>query len=391
MTNEGKERAWIPSAGPSITDKEVQLVTEAVKYGWYENRNMHIDQFIKEFSSYTGMKYCLPTCNCTSAIHLTLLGLNIGPGDEVIVPDITWVASACPIHYVGATPVFADIDKKDWCLSPESFEKSITGKTKAVIVVDLYGTMPRMDEIKKIATKYKIPIIEDAAEAMGAEYKNKKAGTFGDIGVFSFNATKIMIAGHGGILATNNKRIYERAKKLQHHGLVEYSEKTFWSEEIGFNYLWTNIQAALALAQLRRLNEIVGKKRQAFSWYYERLKDVDGIQLNYEDKNTKSTFWVATAIISKEYGLKKEEILSKLKRYDIDGRPFFYPISSMPAYSEYCRGKDMKKINPASYEISPYGICLPSASTITESDVDYVCNCLKKILFKKRGVSDGQV
>lgn len=383
MTNEGVKRARIPSAGPSITDKEVQLVTEAVKYGWYESRNMHIDQFIEEFSSYTGMKYCLPTAHCTDAIHLALLALTIGPGDEVIVPDITWVASAAPIHYVGATPVFADIDKRDWCLDPESFKKSITPKTRAVVVVDVYGNMPRMDEIKEVAARCKIPIIEDAAEAMGAEYKNKKAGEFGKLSVFSFNATKLMIAGQGGMLATNNKRIYARAKKLWHHGMVEYSNKTYWSEEIGFNYQWTNMQAALALAQLRRLGELVENKRQVFHWYSERLEDLGGIQLNCEAEGTKSTFWITAAIISKEYGLKKEEIISELKKHNIDGRPFFYPISSMPAYAEYCRGKNMRKTNPVSYEISPYGLCLPSAANITESDVDYICACLKKILLKK--------
>jgi len=354
-----------------------------VRDGWYEKRNMHIDQFIEEFSSCTGMKYCLPTAHCTDAIHLALLALNIGPGDEVIVPDITWVASVAPIHYVGATPVFVDVDRQDWCLDPESFEKSITAKTKAVVVVDIYGTMPRMDEIRKVAREYRIPIIEDTAEAMGAEYKNKKAGTFGEIAVFSFNATKLMIAGQGGMLATNKKWIYERAKKLWHHGMVEYSKKTYWSEEIGFNYQWTNMQAALALAQMRRLDELVEHKRRAFNRYREGLKDIDGIQLNYEAKNTKSTFWIATAIIDKKYRLRKEEIVNRLKPYGIDGRPFFYPVSSMPAYAQYCRGKDMKKINPVSYEISPYGICLPSASTISESDVDYVCGCLKKILLKK--------
>ncbi len=378
-----EKRAHIPSAGPSITDKEVKLVAEAVKYGWYEERNMHLDQFIEEFSSYTGMKYCLPTAHGTDAIHLALLALNIGPGDEVIVPDITWVASAAPIHYVGATPVFADIDRKDWCLDPESFEKSITAKTKAVVVVELYGTMPRMDERRVISRKHRIPIVEDAAEAMGAEYKNKKAGTFGKIAAFSFNATKIMIAGQGGMLATNNKRIYERARKLWHHGMVEYSKKTYWSEEIGFNYQWTNIQAALALAQLRRLDELVKYKRRAFNWYSERLKDIEGIRLNSEEKHVKNTFWVVTAIVSKRYGLKKERIMAEFKKYSIDTRPFFYPISSMPAYSQYCRGKNMKKINPVAYDISPYGISFPSASTITESDVDYVCDCFKKILLKK--------
>lgn len=383
MANEGGKRARIPSAGPSITDKEVELVTEAVKYGWYEDRNRHIDQFVAEFSAYTSMKYCLPTAHCTDAIHLALLALNIGPGDEVIVPDITWVASAAPIHYVGATPVFADIDIKDWCLDPESFERAITGKTKAVVMVDVYGTMPRIAEIQKIARQNGIPIVEDAAEAMGGEYKGKKAGTFGKIAVFSFNATKIMIGGQGGMLATNNKGIYDRAKKLWHHGMVEYSQKTYWSEEIGFNYQWSNMQAALALAQLRRLNELVEHKRKIFNRYREGLKGLDGIYFNHEAKNTRSTYWIAAIIISKEYGLKKEQIISRLKEYNIDGRPFFYPISSMPAYAQYCQGKNMKKINPVSYQIAPYGLCLPSAANITESDVDYVCHCLKKILLKK--------
>lgn len=384
-----KKRKIIPSAGPSITDKEIQLVTEAVKYGWYEDRSMHIDQFIEEFSSYIGMKYCLPTCNCTSAIHLALLGLNIGPGDEVIVPDITWVASACPIHYVGATPVFADIDRKNWCLDPESFEKTITEKTKAVIVVDLYGNMPEMNEIMEIAKEHNIHVIEDAAEAIGSEYKGKKAGSFGDISVFSFMATKLVMAGQGGVLVTNNEEIYERAKKLSHHGMLKYtSETTFWSEEIGFNYQWTNIQAALALAQLRRLDELVEMKRLAFKWYYERLKDIEGIQLNSEEEYVKNTFWVVTAMFSPKYGLKKEEIMVEFKRYNIDPRPFFYPVSSMPAYSEYCHGKNMKKINPISYEISPYGICLPSAMSLTESDADYVCESFLNILSKK-GCSGG--
>ncbi|MBI4333143.1 MAG: DegT/DnrJ/EryC1/StrS family aminotransferase [Chloroflexi bacterium] len=383
MVDNGSTRARIPSQGPFITDEEVRLVTEAVRYGWYENRNMHIDQFTKEFSSYTGMKYCLPTAHCTDAIHLALLALNIGPGDEVIVPDITWVASAAPIHYVGATPVFADIDRNDWCLDPDSFERAITGKTRAVVVVDLYGTMPRMEEIRSIARRHAVPIIEDAAEAMGAEYKNQKAGTFGKISLFSFNATKLMMAGQGGMLATNNRRIYERARKLRHHGMAEYKVKTFWSEEIGFNYQWTNMQAALALAQLRRLNELVEQKRRALRWYSERLKDLDGMRLNFEARNTRSTFWVATAMISKEYGLRKEQLIRKLKEDNIDGRPFFYPVSSMPAYARYCSGRNMRKINPVSYEISPYGLCLPSAANLTESDVEYICDCLKKILLRK--------
>ena len=371
----------IPSAGPSITDADVQMVNEAVRIGWHENRNTHYDQFIGRFKDYIGMKYCLPTSHCTSAIHLAMLALGIKENDEVIVPDVTWVASVAPICYVGAKPVFVDIDKKDWCISPKSFEAAITDKTKAVVVVDLYGNMPQMDEILLIAKNNNIKIIEDAAEGLGAEYNGKKAGTFGHISVFSFNATKIMISGQGGMLVTNEKKYYDKCKLFSHHGInTEIEGKYFWSYEIGYNYNWTNIQAALALSQFQRINELVTKRRQIFNWYQERLTDIDGIRLNHEKENTKSTYWVVTAILDKKYQLEKEQIMEKLKNHNIDSRPFFYPISSMPPYIKYSQGKVMDKINPISYGISPYGISFPSAATITESDVEYICNCFKNII-----------
>lgn len=372
----------IPSAGPSITNKEIRLVTEAVKDGWYENRNIHINQFVNEFSKYTGRKYCYPTVNCTSAIHLALLGLGIGPGDEVIVPDITWVASVAPIHYVGATPVFADIEEDSWCLSPDEFEKSITKKTKAVILVDLYGNMPNMDKILDIAKKHKIYVIEDAAEAMGAQYKGRKAGSFGDVSAFSFNATKIMIAGHGGMVATDNKKLYEKFEILAHHGMLPYNKKAFWSVEIGYNYLWTNIQAALALAQLRRLNELVNKKRKIFGWYKKRLGQIPGIKLNQEPENTKSTFWIINAYFSSKFKVNKEILMKEFKKYKIDTRPFFYPVSSQPAYERYVKGKNYRSRNRVSYRISPRIISLPYSLELKESDVEYVCQIFLNILQK---------
>lgn len=375
----------IPSAGPSVTQKEIELVTEAVTKGWYEDRNMHFDQFTKEFSKYTGAKYCLPTCNCTAALHLAMLGLDIKKGDEVIVPDMTWVASAAPAHYIGAVPVFADIDKESWCLSPESFEKAITPKTKAVVVVDLYGNMPEMDKIKRIAKENNIKIIEDAAESIGAEYKGKKGGTFGDVNVFSFNATKLTMAGQGGVLTTNDEKIFEKVKQLAHHGMVKYTpETTFWSEKIGYNYQWTNIQAALALAQLRRIDELVDFKIKAFNWYKSHLKDIEGLQLNQERDDIKNTFWVVTGILNKEPKIKKEDLMKEFKKYNIDTRPFFYPISSMPAYEQYVQGKNMKSINPTSYNLSKYGISFPSSFKLTEEDVEYVCQAFKEILNKHK-------
>ncbi len=377
-----KNKKTIPSAGPSITKREIKLVNDAVRNGWYEQRNVHLDKFTQAISGYTGVRYCLPTVNCTSAIHLALLSIGIGPGDEVIVPDITWVASAAPIHYVGATPVFADIDKRTWCLSPESFKKAITAKTKAVVIVDLYGNMPDMDALLKIARANNIAVIEDAAESMGSEYKNKKAGTFGKVGVLSFNATKLMMAGQGGMLLTNDKNIFEKAKKLAHHGMKKYTlNATFWSEEIGYNYQWTNLQAALALAQFERLDELLEKKRNAFKWYSKELKNIPGILLNPSGQSDiKNNFWITVAILDPKYGLTKERLMKKFRKHNIDLRPFFYPISSMPAYAQYTKSKNMRAINPASYEIAPYGICFPSAMSLTKKDIKYICDCLKKEL-----------
>lgn len=371
----------IPSIGPSITDREIELVTKAITYGWYENMNLYIDQFVKEFSSYVGMKYCLPTSHGTAAIHLALLALDIGSGDEVIVPDITWVGSVAPVDYVGAKIVFCDIDEKNWCLCPKSFKRAITKRTKALIAVDLFGNMPDYDEINKIAREKNIHIVEDAAEAIGAEYKNKKAGTLGKIGMFSFNATKLVMSGQGGMLVTDDRKIYEKAKLLSHHGINKKpNARYYWSNEMGFNYNWTNIQAALALAQLRRIEELLHKKKQIYNWYHNRLKNIDGLSLNIEEKNVKNTFWLVVAILNKSYKLSKERLHTEFKKYNIDARPYFYPISSMPPYTKYCRGKDMKKINPVSYDISPYGICLPSGFDLTKRDVDYVCDTFCKIL-----------
>ncbi|MHA2346952.1 MAG: GNAT family N-acetyltransferase [Candidatus Hodarchaeales archaeon] len=383
-TTNGLSKFKIPSAGPSITFKEIQKVTEAVTTGWYSNMSLHLDQFEKEFTDYCERKFVLPTSSCTVAIHLALLALNISSGDEVIVPDISWVASAAPIHYVGGTPIFADIDPKTWCLTANSFEDRITDKTKAVIVVDLLGGMSsEMDKIQKIAKDYGIPIIEDVAEGIGAEFKGKKAGTFGDISVFSFNATKLVIGGQGGAIVTDNEEWFEKCKLMRHHGIDRTREgKYYWSYEIGYNYQWTNIQAALTLAQLQRLDEMVDNRRQRGKWYRDRLESLGNISFNYDEPPVKNCYWIVTAVLDKKYGLTKEKIIEHFKRFNIDLRPFFYPMSSMPAYSQYCQGMDMEKLNPVSYSISPYGICLPSAMSVTEAEADYVCEKLKDLLLK---------
>lgn len=369
----------IPVSGPSITSKEIEYVTEAVSNAWYENANIFNIKFEKKFSEYTNTKYAISLPSCTSAIHLALLALGVGPQDEVIVPDVTWIASAAPIRYVGATPVFADIDSNNWCMSASSLERYITNKTKAIIVVDLYGNMPEWDEIKKIASHYDIPIIEDAAEALGSEYKGEKAGSLGDVGVFSFHGSKTLTTGEGGMLVTGNEDLYSRCLFLRDHGRKP-SDKMFWNTEIGFKYKMSSLQAALGLAQLERVKELVTKKRQIFDWYFTNLSNVEGITLNPSSSNVKNSYWMSTIVIDKKMGLTKEKVISELAKFNVDSRPFFYPLSQLPAFSELESIKTYKKENINSYLISPYGINLPSGLSITNEEVDYVCEKLVSVL-----------
>ncbi|GBF32294.1 perosamine synthetase [Desulfocucumis palustris] len=366
-------------SGPSITQKEINYVIDAVKNAWYENANMYHERFEKAFASYVERKYAITLPSCTSALHLALVSLGIGPGDEVIVPEITWIATAAPITYVGATPVFADINPNTWCLSAKSFEECITPNTRAVIPVDLYGNMPNMAEIQSIAKKFNIAIIEDAAEAIGSEHKGKKAGSFGETGVFSFHGSKTMTTGEGGMLVTDNEYIYRRVLTLRDHGRPP-SDKKFYNTEIAYKYKMSSMQAALGLAQLERIEELIARKRLIFSWYYQELSDINDIILNYEGPYTKNTYWMVTIILNKKFGIKKEELIQQLIENNIDARPFFYPLSSLPAYKKSEQVDIAKKRNLNAYNISPYGINLPCGMNMSEDKVSYVCKILRRLL-----------
>jgi perosamine synthetase len=367
-------------SGPSITQKETDYVRDAVTNAWYANANIYRKRFEKEFTKYLGVKFAISLPSCTSAIHLSLLSLGIGRGDEVIVPDITWIGSSAPISYVEATPVFADVDEATWCLSAESFEQLISPKIKAVIPVELYGNMPDMGSICEVAQRHGIAVIEDAAEAIGSEYKGYKAGSFGDTGVFSFHGSKTLTTGEGGMLVTNHEEIYRRCLFLRDHGRNPDEYKKFWNTEVAYKYKMSDIQAALGLAQLERIDELVKYKRQIFIWYQSELSNIQGITLNYEASNTKNTYWLVTVVLDEKFGFKKEEIIDLMSKKGIDCRPFFYPLSSMPAYQNLEQAKQARQRNKNAYKISPYGINLPSGMNMTEEKVKYVCSVLKSIL-----------
>ena len=369
----------IPVAGPWITQKEIDYVIDAVTNAWYGNANMYHERFEKAFAEYIGIRHAVALPSCTSAIHLSLMALGIGVGDEVIVPDATWIASAAPITYVGATPVFADIDAKTWCLSAESFEACITPKTKAVIPVDIYGGVPDWDAIRTVARRHNIVIIEDAAEAIGSEYKGRKAGSFGDTGVFSFHGSKTLTTGEGGMLVTDSEDIYKRVLQLRDHGRSP-GDTLFWNLEVAHKYKMSSMQAALGLAQLERIEELIQKKRELFKWYQEELDGLDGITLNAEPEGTLNTYWMITVVLDPEFGLNKSQLIERLNQHGIDTRPFFHPLSSIPAYEASEQAHIARQRNKVAYGISPYAINLSSALSLNKEEIKIVCAALMNIL-----------
>jgi perosamine synthetase len=369
----------IPVAGPSITQKEIDYVTDAVTNAWYGNANMYHERFERAFADYIGRRFAMALPSCTAAIHLALLAMNVGPGDEVIVPDITWIATAAPITYVGATPVFADIDPKTWCLAPESFRERITQRTKAVIPVDLYGNVANHPAIEAIAAKHGIAVIEDAAEAVGGERNGRRAGAFGQFGVFSFHGSKTLTTGEGGMLVADDEQLLRRVQVLRDHGRTP-GDTNFFNREIGQKYKMSSMQAALGLAQLERIEELIDRKRELFSWYEEELGDLDLVRLNFEDPGTRSTYWMVTIVLDPSCAINKEALRDQFAAKGIQTRPFFHPLSSLPAYASLGADND----NPVSYAISPTGINLPSALNLTREDVQYVCSILREILTGSR-------
>jgi perosamine synthetase len=369
-------------SGPSITQKEIDYVTDAVTNAWYGNANMYHERFERAFADYLGVRFAVSLPSCTSAIHLALLALGIGEDDEVIVPDSTWIASAAPITYVRATTVFADVDARTWCLSPESFEHYITPNTKAVIPVHLYGNVADMDSIRAIAAKHQIAVIEDAAEALGAESKGQKLGSLSDASVFSFHGSKMVTTGEGGMLATDREDIYQRVLILRDHGRKP-GDKMFWNQEIGHKYKMSSMQAALGLAQLERIEELLAYKRQIFAWYEQEFADLDGITLNYQSPGSSNAYWMITPIVDASFGIKKEQLIALMSARNIDCRPFFYPLSSLPAYADTEQAQYAQRHNTTSRHLSDYGVNLPSGLNLTQPTVKYICDSFKGILLNK--------
>ena len=366
----------INPAGTHVTELEEKYVLDALRNGWYgDKKYYYCEELQRRFAKYHGRKYALMTTNCTSALHLLLMGLDIGPGDEVIVPECTWIASASPITYVGAKPVFCDIEKESWCISPESILNAITDKTRAVIVVDLFGNMPDMSRISEICSEKGILLIEDAAEALGSKYKNQTAGSFGVGSTFSFHNTKTMSTGEGGMLLIDDDFLYEKCVKLRDHGRGP-NTKAYFNDVIGYKFMPFNMQAAMGLAQFERIEELVAIKRHHMNFYKENLKGIKA-QFNVDNNIVHNGAWITSMVIDKSYRLEKDEIIERCSEFSVPIRPFFYPLSSIPAFSQ---SDIYENKNTNAYDISARGINLPGAPNLSDDDLHYVCKKIREVI-----------
>ncbi|MEB4592648.1 DegT/DnrJ/EryC1/StrS family aminotransferase [Candidatus Thiothrix sp. Deng01] len=370
MTQLQQNNGFLPVSRPSITKKEIEYVTAAIASGWVSSLGEYITAFEEKFAEFCGSKYALTCSNGTTALHLALVALGVRAGDEVIIPDLTFVATANAVKYIGAVPVLVDIDAETLCIAPAAIEAAITDKTKAIIPVHLYGHPANMPAIMEIAHRHNLLVVEDAAEAHGAEVNGKKVGSWGDCACFSFYGNKVITSGEGGMITTDDESLYLHAKYLRDHAMSP--TKRYWHTEVGFNYRMTNLQAALGLAQLERIDEILQKKQDIFAWYEAFLADVPGIHLNRTATWAKNVYWMIIAEIDGADESSRDRFMQNLREFNVDSRPFFYPLSAMNDYPDVD--------TPVTYRIYKMGINLPSYFDMEKRDVERVCSAVRKCM-----------
>ncbi len=338
----------------------------------------YIYRFEEAFKAHLGVQYAIATSSCTGALHMGMAALGIGPGDEVILADTNWIATAAPIVHLGATPVFVDILPDTWCIDPSLAERAITPRTKAIIAVHLYGNLCNMDELLAIGKKHGIPIIEDAAEAIGSVYHGKRAGSMGTFGTFSFHGTKTITTGEGGMFVTNDAALYEHVLTLSNHGRSRKQTKQFWPDMIGFKYKMSNIQAAIGCAQMERIDEMIRRKREILAYYKKNLDSLTEISMNPEPQGVENGAWMPTVIFNKETKITRRVLLDSFAYENIDARVFFNPLSSLPFFEN----QSLSSINIIAFDIPFRSINLPSYHDISKNEINRVTDTL--LMCKKK-------
>jgi perosamine synthetase len=358
---------------PSITELESRYAADAAANGWGERCYDYIIRFEAAFKEHLGVSHAIATSSCTGALHMGMAALGIGPGDEVILADTNWIASAAPITHLGAKPVFVDIRPDSWCIDPDLAEAAVTPRTKAILAVHLYGNLCDMERLLAIGEKHGIQVIEDAAEAIGSEYFGKRAGSMGKFGAFSFHGTKTLTTGEGGMFVTNDATLFERVLTLSNHGRARGQQKQFWPDMVGFKYKMSNIQAALGCAQMERIAELIDRKRQIFHYYLDCLKDIYRVRMNPEPSNIVNGAWMPTVVFDEATGVSREKLAAAFSADNIDARVFFYPLSGLPMF-EAMPG------NRHAWEIPERAINLPSYHDMTPADQDRVVAVVRQLL-----------
>jgi perosamine synthetase len=357
---------------PSITDLEVSYVTAAAGTGWGARCFEFIESFEAKFAQHLGVPHAIATSSCTGAMHLGLAALGVGPGTEVILADSNWIATVAPIVHLGAKPVFVDIREDSWCIDPIAVRKAITPRTRAIVATHLYGNLCEMDELSAIADAHGVVLIEDAAEAIGSVYRSRRAGSIARFGVFSFHGTKTLTTGEGGMFVTADEGLFERVLTLSNHGRRRGQSRQFWPDEIGFKYKMSNLQAALGLGQLERVEDLVARKRQIFAFYRERLEALPGITMNPEPPHVINGCWMPTVVFDSSLKVGREQLQAAFAADNIDARVFFWPLSSLPMFTP-C------PTNVRSFAIPERAVNLPSYHDMTCDELDRVCTVLEAL------------
>lgn len=355
---------------PSITQREVAYVNDAVTNGWGDRCYEYIGRFEEALGAHLNVKHVIATSSCTGALHMGLAALGIGPGDEVILADVNWIASAAPITYLGARPVLVDILPDTWCLDPDAVERAITPSTKAILAVHLYGNVCDMGALQRIGARRGIPVVEDSAEAIGSVLHGRRAGTMGAFAAFSFHGSKTVTTGEGGAFVTNDSALYAKALTLSNHGRKHGETRQFWPEVVGYKYKMSNLQAAIGLAQVERIDELIAGKRRIFQRYADLLKDLP-VCMNPEPEGTINGYWMPSIVVDSDIEFDRDDLISSLRANNIDGRVFFWPLTSLPPFQSQPTG-------PVAHSISRRAINLPTFHDITDAELQRVSAVLHR-------------
>lgn len=362
----------IPVSEPDIDEKELQKVTDCVKSGWISSIGKYVTEFEDSFSRFCETPHGVACSNGTTALHLALLVLGIGSGDEVICPTLTFVASANTIVYTGAKPVFVDSEPRTWNMDVDQIRAKISPRTKAILVVHLYGHPADMDPILELANSKGIKVIEDAAEAHGALYQGRKVGSFGSIGCFSFYGNKLITTGEGGMAVTADQQLADRMRLLRDHAMDP--QRRYWHPEVGYNYRLTNLQAAMGVAQLEKIEKFLEIRRHHAELYRGLLKKVEGLILFPKEPWASPSYWMVSVLTEDSFGMNRDEVMKALKERGIDTRPFFVPMHQLPAYLS-------KESFPVAENLAQRGINLPSSTKLKPEDIEYVCQVIHELRY----------